>query len=94
METQFYISVYVTVKTISDLNKVVKICFGTQLQRVQALVFGFTDPGLGMVQTIMVAGVCDRDYCHLRSTGSRDGGMGKLRKTPPKTHSTRPPARL
>ena len=56
METQFYISVYVTVKTISDLNKVVKICFGTQLQRVQALVFGFTDPGLGMVQTMMVAG--------------------------------------
>lgn len=89
-----FFRVYVTVKTISDLNKVAKICFGTQLQRVQPLVFGFTDPGLWMVQIIMVAGACGRDYCHLRSTASRDRGMGRLRKAPPKTHSAWLPARL
>lgn len=85
--------VYVTVKTISDLSKVAKIGFGTQLQRVQPLVFGFTAPGLGMVQTLMVAGVCVRDYCHLRRTGSRDRDMGRSRKSPPKTFSTHLPAK-
>lgn len=34
-DSVLYFRVYVTVKTISDLNKVAKICFSTQLQRVQ-----------------------------------------------------------
>lgn len=59
VETLFYF--LLGVGRISDINKVERIYFSAQFQRVQPTVFGSTDSRLVMMKALMVAGVCGRD---------------------------------
>lgn len=59
VETLFYF--LLGVGRISDINKVERIYFSAQFQRVQPTVFGSTDSRLMMMKALMVAAVCGRD---------------------------------